>query len=103
MYRTLIAACAAVLLSACNHAPTVIAPEPEPIPVAIDARCFVPCDPLPHWQPDAPDGTAPWAALGELAIADAGRLSECEARRAACAAPLRRLIQVRVITNSAGQ
>lgn len=93
---------AALALCACTPKPMVIATPPEPMPVAIDPACFEPCATLPPWQANA-DGTAPWATLGALAITDAEIRDDCEARRALCAAPLRRLIQVGVITNSAGR
>lgn len=96
MRRALIALIATLTLAACTPKPLVVATSPDPIPVAIAAACFEPCAELPLWQPHA-DGTSPWAALGELAIADAAIRNDCEARRAHCAAPLRRLIQARVI------
>ena len=99
MIRAALAMLATLALAACTPKPLVVSTPPEPIPVAIDASCFEPCAELPPWQPSA-DGTAPWATLGELAIADADIRNDCEARRAHCAAPLRRLIQLRVIANS---
>lgn len=97
--RAALLALAMLALAACTPKPLVVATPPEPIPVAIDASCFEPCAELPPWQPNA-DGTAPWATLGEIAIADADIRNDCEARRAHCAAPLRRLLQVGVIRNS---
>lgn len=99
MTRILLTLCAAHALSACTPKPLVVATPPEPFPVAIAPACFEPCATLPLWRADA-DGTAPWDTLGALAITDSEIRNDCEARRAHCAAPLRRLLQVGLIRNS---
>ena len=97
MIRVIITALA---LCACTPERIVVA---EPIAVAIPTECITPCANLPPWRADAADGSALWDTLGEQQIDIAEQHARCEVARASCAAVLRRLERVRVITSSAGR
>lgn len=100
MIRVIITALA---LCACTPERSFVAEPIEPIAVAIPTECTTPCASLPPWRADAADGSALWDTLGEQQIDIAEQHARCEAARASCAAVLRRLERVRVITSSAGR
>jgi hypothetical protein len=77
-------------------APPCPPPSPEPVEVACDARCFVPCPPL-QAVPAGPDGSASLDDLGSVLIRDVAALAMCEAAREACASCIERARAAKVI------
>lgn len=84
------------MLSACGPS-TQHAVRNDPVPTFVDAECFTACEELPRWEPDRDDGSGDWDVLGAQQGPIAEQYGSCDARRAACAAALRRLDAAGVI------